>query len=127
MVIVLHPTENRYIYNIGSIGGNFNQSIQGGYTQIHGNQINMSQDLSQAAAQIQHLLTQLQSQGYSTTDAQHKVANDWVNEAKSDPKVKSKMVKMGQYVRDAATSSVIGEATLEVIKLALRLSGIPLP
>jgi len=119
--------ENKNTYNIGSIGGNFNQSIQGGYTQIHGNQINMSQDLSQAAAQIQQLLTQLQSQGYSSTEAQQKVANDWANEAKTDPKAKSKMVKLGQYVRDAATSSVIGEATVEVIKLALRLSGIPLP
>jgi uncharacterized lipoprotein len=116
--------ENKNIYNIG---GNLNQSIQGGYTQIHGNQINMSQDLSQAAAQIQQLLTQLQSQGYSSTDAGKKVANDWANEAKTDPKAKSKMVKLGQYVRDAATSSVIGEATVEVIKLALRLSGIPLP
>ncbi|NJR19292.1 MAG: hypothetical protein HC785_28825 [Calothrix sp. CSU_2_0] len=119
--------ENKNTYNIGSIGGNFNQSIQGGYTQIHGNQINMSQDLSQAAAQIQQLLTQLQSQGYSSTEAQQKVATDWANEAKTDPKAKSKMVKLGQYVRDAATSSVIGEATVEVIKLALRLSGIPLP
>lgn len=121
--------ENRNIYNIGSIGGNFNQSIHGGHTEIHGNQINisMSQDLSQAAAQIQQLLNQLQSQGYSKTEAQEQVANDWANEAKNDPKAKSKMVKLGQYVRDAATSSVIGEATVEVIKLALRLSGIPLP
>ncbi len=121
------PDENKNIYNIGSIGGNFNQSVQGGYTQIHGNQVNMSQDLSQAAAQIQQLLTQLQSQGYSSTDAQQKVAKDWANEANSDPKAKSRMVKLGQYVRDAATNSVIGEATIEVIKLALRLSGIPLP
>lgn len=119
--------ENKNTYNIGSIGGDFNQAIHGGYTQIHGNQINMSQDLSQAAAQIQQLLAQLQSQGYSATDAQQKVAHDWVDEAHSDPKAMSKMVKLGKYVRDAATSSVIGEATVEVIKLALRLSGIPLP
>lgn len=119
--------ENKNTYNIGSIGGNFNQSIHGAYTQIHGNQINMSQDLSQAAAQIQQLLTQLQSQGYNSTQAQQKVASDWADEVKSDLKAKSKMVKLGQYVRDAATSSVIGEATVEVIKLALRLSGIPLP
>jgi uncharacterized protein YoaH (UPF0181 family) len=119
--------QNNNVYNIGSIGGNFNQSIEGGYTQIHGNQINMSQDLSQAAAQIQELLNQLQFQGYSSTEAQQKVANDLANEAKSDPKAKGKMVKLGQYVRNAATSSVIGEATVEAIKLALRLSGIPLP
>jgi hypothetical protein len=119
--------ENKNTYNIGSIGGNFNQAVHGGYTQIHGNQINMSQDLSQAAAQIQQLLTQLQSQGYSATDAQQKVASDWASEAKSDPKAMNKMEKLGRYVRNAATSSVIGEATVEVIKLALRLSGIPLP
>jgi hypothetical protein len=119
--------QNHNVYNIGSIGGSFNQSIEGGYTQIHGNQINISQDLSQAAAQIHQSLTQLQSQGYSVIDAQQKVASNLANDAKSDPKAKSTMVKLGQYVRDAATSSVIGEATVEVIKLALRLSGIPLP
>ncbi|MBW4671242.1 MAG: hypothetical protein KME60_28425 [Cyanomargarita calcarea GSE-NOS-MK-12-04C] len=119
--------ENKNTYNIGSIGGNFNQSVEGGYTQIHGNQINMSQDLAQAAAQIEQLLTQLQSQGYSSTDSQQKVASDWASETDRDPKAKSKMVKLGQYVRDAATSSVIGEAAVEVIKLALRISGIPLP
>ncbi|AKG22816.1 hypothetical protein [Calothrix sp. 336/3] len=116
--------ENRNIYNIG---GNFNQSIQGDYIEIHGNQINTSQDLSQAAAQIQQLLTQLQSQGYSQTEAQQKVAKDWANNAKNDPKEKGKLVKLGQYVQNAATSSLIGEATIEAIKLALRLSGIPLP
>lgn len=119
--------ENKNTYNIGSIGGNFNQSVEGGYTQIHGNQINMSQDLAQAATQIQQLLTQLEYQGYSSSDAQQKVASDWASEAEKDQKAKSKMVKLGQFVRDAATSSVIGEATVEVIKLALRLSGIPLP
>jgi hypothetical protein len=119
--------ENRNTYNIGSIGGNFNQSIQGNYTEVHGNYINMSQNLSQAAAQIQQLLTQLQSQGYSPTDAQRKVANDWANEAKNDPKAKGKLIKLGQYMRDAVANGVIGEAAVEVIKLALRLSGIPLP
>ncbi len=118
---------NKNIYNIGSVGGNFNQSIQGGYTEIHGDKINTSQDLSQAAAQIQQLLDQLQSQGYSSTQAQQKVANDWANEAKNDPKSKNKMIKLGQFVRDAATSSVIGEATVEAVKLALRLSGVPVP
>ncbi|MBW4666162.1 MAG: hypothetical protein KME60_01665 [Cyanomargarita calcarea GSE-NOS-MK-12-04C] len=119
--------ENSNEYNIGSIGGNFNQSIQGGYVQVHGNYINMSQDLPQAAAQIQELLTQLQSQGYSRKDAQQKVANDWANEAKSNPQAKGKLVKLGQYMRDGAANGVIGEVAVEIIKLALRLSGIPLP
>ncbi|NMG07707.1 hypothetical protein [Brasilonema sp. UFV-L1] len=120
--------ENRNTYNIylGS-GGNFNQSIQGNYTQVHGNYINLSQDLSQAATQIQELLTQLQYQGYSSTDARQKVANDWANEAKHDPKAKGKLIQFGQYMRDAAANGVIGEAAVEVIKLALRLSGIPVP
>ncbi|MBW4610680.1 MAG: hypothetical protein KME22_26575 [Hassallia sp. WJT32-NPBG1] len=119
--------ENRNTYNIDTIGGNFNQSIQGNYTEVHGNYINMSQNLSQAAAQIQQLLTQLQCQGYSPTDAQQKVANDWANKAKNDPKAKGKLIKLGQYMRDAAANGVIGETAVEVIKLALRLSGIPLP
>ncbi len=87
--------ENKNTYNIGSIGGNFNQSVEGGYTQIHGNQINMSQDLAQAATQIQQLLTQLEYQGYSSSDAQQKVASDWASEAEKDQKAKSKMVETG--------------------------------
>lgn len=120
--------QNRNItYNIhlGS-GGNFNQSIEGPYLQVHGN-FNISQDLSQAAAQIQELLRQLENQGYTSQDAQQKVAKDWVNEVQKNPGSKGKLVKLGQSIRDASASAVIGEATLGVIKLVFASLGIPLP
>ena len=114
---------NRNIY-MGA-GGNYNESIQGDY--IQGDRINISQDLPQAAAQIQQLLYQLQSQGYSQADAQHKVANDWANEANNDSKAKGTLVKLGDYINNTAANGVIGQAAVEVIILALRFSGIPLP
>ncbi|MBK1988106.1 hypothetical protein A0J48_011245 [Sphaerospermopsis aphanizomenoides BCCUSP55] len=120
--------QNRNItYNIHlSSGGNFNQSIEGPYLQVHGN-VNISQDLSQAAVQIQELLRQLENQGYHPQDAQQKVAKDWVNEIKKNPQEKGKLIKLGQSIRDASASAVIGETTVGVIKLVFALLGIPLP
>ncbi len=119
--------ENKSTYHIGSIGGNFNQSIQGGYTQIHGNQINANQDLTQAAAEIQKLLIQLESQGYSSSEARQQAASKWADEAKNNPQAMSRITKFRDYVRDTATSGLISEAAVEVMKMVLRLSGIPLP
>ncbi|MEH2042808.1 hypothetical protein [Nostoc sp.] len=119
---------NTYNIYLGA-GGNFNKSIsiEGDYLQVHGNYINISQDLPQAATQIQELLRQLANQGYNHQDAQQKVAKDWANEVKNNPKAKGKLVKLGQSIRDAAASAVIGEATLDVIKLVFASLGIPLP
>ncbi|MBD2519777.1 hypothetical protein H6G93_33450 [Nostoc sp. FACHB-973] len=120
--------KNTYNIYLGA-GGNFNKSvsIQGNYLQVHGNYINISQDLAEAATQIQELLQQLENQGYNSQNAQHKVAKDWVNEVQKNPRAKSKLVKLGQSIRDAAASAVIGEATLNVIKLVFASLGIPLP
>lgn len=121
---------HKNIYNIYlGAGGNFNKSvsIQGNYLQVHGNYINISQDLAEAATQIQELLQQLENQGYNHQDAQQKVAKDWVNEVQNNPRAKGKLVKLGQSIRDAAASAVIGEATLNVIKLVFASLGIPLP
>ncbi|MEH1846781.1 MAG: hypothetical protein V7L25_17735 [Nostoc sp.] len=122
---------NTYNIYLGA-GGNFNKSLEGNYLQVHGNYINngnyinISQDLSEAATQIEELLEQLENQGYNYQDAQQKVAKDWTNEVQNNPKAKSKLVKLGQSIRDAAASAVIGEATLNVIKLVFASLGIPL-
>lgn len=120
--------KNTYNIYLGA-GGNFNKSvsIQGNYLQVHGSYINISQDLAEAATQIQELLRQLENQGYNSQDAQHKVAKDWVNEVQNNPTAKGKLVKLGQSIRDAAASAVIGEATLNVIKLVFASLGISLP
>ncbi|MBH8551510.1 hypothetical protein I8751_03780 [Nostocaceae cyanobacterium CENA357] len=119
---------NTYNIYLGA-GGNFNNSIsiEGNYLQVHGNYTNISQDLYQATTQIQELLHQLENQGYSRQDAQQKVAKDWANEVKKNPTTKGKLVKLGQSIRDAAANAVIGEATLNVIKLVFASLNIPLP
>ncbi|MEH1903665.1 MAG: hypothetical protein V7L04_20210 [Nostoc sp.] len=90
------------------------------------NYINISEDLSEAATQIEEFLEQLENQGYNHQAAQQKVAKDWANEVQNNPRVKGKLVKLGQSIRDAAASAVIGEATLNVIKLVFASLGIPL-
>ena len=42
-------------------GGNYNEFIQGDSINVQGNYVNISQDLAQAAAQIQQLLIQLET------------------------------------------------------------------
>ncbi|MDF5737384.1 MULTISPECIES: hypothetical protein [unclassified Nostoc] len=122
---------NTYNIYLGA-GGNFNKSIEGNYLQVHGNYINndnyinISEDLSEAATQIEEFLEQLENQGYNHQAAQQKVAKDWANEVQNNPRVKGKLVKLGQSIRDAAASAVIGEATLNVIKLVFASLGIPL-
>ncbi len=85
------------------------------------------QSLVEAAAEIQQLLIQLETQGYSPKNAQQKVAADLATQAKSDPKAKSKLVRWGQDLGDASANGIIGDVAVEVIKLALRLAGIPVP
>lgn len=85
------------------------------------------QSLAEAAAEIQQLLTQLQTKGYSLEEAQEQVATDLAQQAQSNPTVNNKLVKWGQYVSDAVANGIIGDVAVEVIKLALRLAGISIP
>jgi uncharacterized protein YjbI with pentapeptide repeats len=85
------------------------------------------QTLAEAAAEIQQLLTQLQSQGCSPEKAQQQAANDLATKAKEDPTTLGKLVKWGQSLGDTAAQTTVSEAAKEVVKLALRLSCVPLP
>ncbi len=119
----IHTGGGNYNESMEFMGGSYNESIAGNY--IQGNYISMSQDLSQAAAQIQQLLTQLRTQqGYSQEDAQQEVANDLASPAQSNPTVKDKLVKWGQSLGDAAAKTTVSEAATAVVKLALALAGI---
>lgn len=113
------------IINTG--GGTYNECIQGDFINIQGNTINLSQDLSQAAAQIQQLLAQLQTQGYTSNAAQQKVARDLATQAANTPSTRNQLTKWGQYLGDAAANGLIGEAVVQVIKMALGLAGLPIP
>lgn len=95
----------------------------GGGNYIQGDYINMSQDLSQAASQIQSLLEKLQQQGITVDVAQEKVAKDIVNQANNNPKMKEKLISWGQSLGNATITDVVKGA----VKLAIRSAGIPLP
>jgi len=111
--------DNPRIININD--GNYIESNTGTYVQ--GDYINMSQDLTQAAAQIQDLIEQLQERGVTVDVAQDQVAQDIATKAQSNPKIKDKLLKWGQSLGDATVSDVVKS----VVKLAIRSAGIPLP
>ena len=109
---------------INTGGGSYYESINtqsGNY--IQGDYINMSQDLTQAAVQIQELIEQLQKQGIAVDAACEKVANDMATQAQNNPTTKDKLVKWGKSLGDATVSDVVKG----IVKLAIRSAGIPLP
>ena len=103
-------------------GGNYIKSNTGGYVQ--GNYIiNMSQDLSDAAREIQDVIEQLQRRGATVDVAQDQVAQDIAAQAQNNSTIKEKLLKWGQSLGDATVSDVVKGA----VKLAIRSAGIPLP
>ncbi len=126
------------IFNMS--GGTYNElihgdsiNVQGNYinngdsTNVQGNYINISQDISQAAAQIQQRLNQLKTQGYSSEEAQQKVARALAIQVKNEPNTRNKLTQLGRYLGDAAANGLIGEAVVWVVKVALASAGFPLP
>ncbi|MGD1912455.1 MAG: hypothetical protein ACFB2X_16870 [Rivularia sp. (in: cyanobacteria)] len=107
--------------HISTGGGNYIESNNGIYVQ--GNYTNMSQDLTQAATQIQDLIEQLQKEGFTVETAQEQVARDISTQAHKNSEIKDKLVKWGQSLGNAAFSDVVKGA----VKLAIRSAGIPLP
>ncbi|MGB3299482.1 MAG: hypothetical protein WBA76_14555, partial [Phormidesmis sp.] len=88
-----------------------------------GDYINMSQDLTHAAVQIQDLIEQLQNKGATAEVAQQQVAMDISTQARDNPAIRNKLVKWGQSLGDKTVSDVVRSA----VKLAIRSAGIPLP
>ncbi|WP_071880833.1 pentapeptide repeat-containing protein [Geitlerinema sp. PCC 7407] len=110
--------------NINTGGGNYIESNSGGYAEgNYVNYINMNQNLTHAASQIQALIDQLQSQGMDVDVAKEKVAADIANQAKNNPSMQAKLLKWGQSVGNATVSDVVQG----VVKLAIRSAGLPLP
>ncbi|MGL6342182.1 MAG: hypothetical protein ACRC80_23920 [Waterburya sp.] len=113
--------------NIHMGSGNYNERINGNYVQGNYYAPEQKQTLAEAAADIQQLSTQLQSQGFSSEDAQQQAANDLAKKAQDDPKTLEKLVKWGQSLGDTAAKTTVSEAAKEVLKIALKLSGVPIP
>ncbi|WP_445247632.1 hypothetical protein [Microcoleus sp. OTE_8_concoct_300] len=100
--------------------------VQGDFITIGGNsmKIDMSQDLTQAAVQIQDLIEQLQKRGVTTQDAEVKVAETIATQAKENLALEKKLRKWGQSLADATVSDVVKS----VVKLAIHsATGISLP
>ena len=102
-------------------GGNYIESLAGSY--IQGDYINMSQDLTQAASQIQDLIEQLSKKEVTLDIAQEKIAKDIATQAQNDPKIKDKLLKWGQSLENPRVSDVVKA----IIKLSIRSAGISLP
>ncbi len=111
-------------HNIYTGGGNYNESIQGNY--IQGNYVHINQDLSESIILIQQLLNQIQFREEASKDEQQKAAYDLVSLAQKNPEAKGKLVKLSRYLGDAAANGLIGQAAVEVFRLALGLLNIPL-
>ncbi|MBN8564240.1 MAG: pentapeptide repeat-containing protein [Leptolyngbya sp. UWPOB_LEPTO1] len=111
----------------GSNIGNFVDTAQAGSHQSNVQYINMSQDLTQAAQQIQDLLQQLQTQGVTVEDSQQQVATDMAKQAETNPAMMGKLVLWGKAMANKASETTVSEAAKMVLTLALKAAGIPLP
>ena len=103
--------------------GNFVAGVQKGGTiqgtvQIIEN-LNDKETFAEIAVDIQQLLAQLETQGFSPQGAKNKVATDLATQANENPEFKNKLAQWGKYVADAAANGMIGSGVVEVIKLAL--------
>lgn len=121
--------KSKYDLSNAQIGGIVDTAQTGSRPEFHQHNYAPEQKptLAKAAAEIQQLLTQLQSQGCSPEEAQQQAANDLATKAKDNPTTLGKLVKWGQSLGDTAAQTTVSEAAKEVVKLALRLSGVPLP
>jgi transcriptional regulator with XRE-family HTH domain len=118
--------KSTYDLSNAKFGGGF--AAEGGF-QVGGNLIDLSSagNLSDAAQQIQELLQQLERQGVSIEDAKQQAASDLAKQAEANPTIMGKLVKWGQSLADTAGKTTVSEAAKGVVKLALQMSGIPLP
>ncbi|PSB16696.1 hypothetical protein C7B65_20855 [Phormidesmis priestleyi ULC007] len=111
----------------GSSIGNFVDTAQAGSQQSNVQYINMSQDLTQAAQQIQDLLQHLQNRGVTVDDSQQQVATDLAKEAGENPALKEKLTLWGKAMANKASETTVSEAAKMVLTLALKAAGVPLP
>ncbi|MEL6441422.1 MAG: hypothetical protein AAFQ80_19485 [Cyanobacteria bacterium J06621_8] len=80
------------------------------------------QDLTQAAAEIQDLLNQLQQSNAVTLEtAQQQTAKNLVIKAQNDSNLKDRLIMLGKFIGDNSSKTVVSEAVKGVIKLFLLL------
>ncbi|GAB4364968.1 MAG: hypothetical protein Kow00121_01100 [Elainellaceae cyanobacterium] len=84
--------------------------------------VDLSSNLTLAAASLEDLVEQLKRRGFKVDVAQEKVAREIATEAQKDPTVKDKLIAWAQSIGNDTVSDVVAE----IVKLALRYAGIPL-
>jgi len=110
--------------NINIDRGNYNESIhgnyiQGDYIEIQGCYINTNQELSDVVAEFREVVDQLKNQGYSADKAEEQVAQDLEEKARSNPKVKKRVVNWAKSLNNTSTRiNNEANAAREVIKYA---------
>ena len=106
---------------INTGGGNYNEHIEGNYVQ--GNYINMSSNLDNATHEICALVDQLIKQGMTNENAQEHIAKDLFSQSEHNQSIKDKLLEWGGDLAKTTVSDV----AKNVVKIAIRLTGIPLP
>ncbi|MEG4360854.1 MULTISPECIES: hypothetical protein [unclassified Microcoleus] len=110
--------------NINIDRGNYNESIhgnyiQGDYIEIQGCYINTNQELSDVVAEFREVVDRLKNQGYSADKAEYQVAQDLEEKARSNPKVKKRVVNWAKSLNNTSTRiNNEVDAAREVIKYA---------
>jgi predicted RNA-binding Zn ribbon-like protein len=115
-----------YDFKGSKFGGGFaaEGGIQTGGTLID---VSSTNNLTEAAQQIQELLQQLQTQGMNENEAQKQAAQDLAKQAEQDPTLMGKLIQWSKSMADTASKTTVSEATKGVVQLALRIAGISLP
>lgn len=115
-----------YDFKGSKFGGGFaaEGGIQSGGTFID---VSSTNNLTEAAQQIQELLQQLQTQGMNENEAQKQAAQDLAKQAEQDPTLMGKLIQWSKSMADTASKTTVSEATKGVVKLALQIAGISLP
>jgi hypothetical protein len=127
-VIVDNPNNLTFNGNIAALAIGNNNVLNGIYNDYSSDiDYSLINDQSEFDKKIQQHMTILQQGGDSQDKAINKVAHDLAKQARNNPGLKEKLKNWANYVSNAATSGLIGEGTVQVLKLALQLAGIPLP
>ncbi|UBF25830.1 hypothetical protein K9N68_30515 [Kovacikia minuta CCNUW1] len=107
---------------------NFYAQVNSVTGNVEGSQhIYISQNLSEAAEEIQKLLVRLQMQGMKEETAQQQVATEIAKQSENDPTTMGKLVQWSKSMANKAGETTVSEATKTVLTLALKMLGVPLP
>jgi hypothetical protein len=104
-------------YDINTDGGNYNRVIKGNYVQgdyinIQNNRVDMSKDITSILNEFRVILTQMQSQGYSTEQAVTQMAEELAKETRKKPQVKGKF-----HIDENADDNEVFEKFVKLLRL----------